>query len=93
MKSSNPRHKNPLAPPRTAADFLARWPGATCTPFKYAPGMSVLILRLADGMMVATGYREAALWDKGMSLMEQVCTDAQRRVYRFSASLPRALAA
>jgi hypothetical protein len=90
MSNLNPRYKNPLTAPRTSLDFLTRWPGATCRPFHYAPGLSVFVLRLADGMVVATGYREAALWDKGMGLLENMCLAAQKRASATVAAMPRA---
>jgi hypothetical protein len=67
-KSSN---KNPLFSPRTKDDFLARWPGATCTPFSYEAGLSVYVLRLEDGALVAVGANDVDIWEKGMALLEK----------------------
>jgi hypothetical protein len=67
-KSSN---RNPLFSPRTEADFLACWPGATCTEFSYDSGLSVYVLRLSDGALVAVGGNNVDIWEKGMALLEK----------------------
>jgi len=72
--------RNPLSAARTSADFLARWPGATCVKFAYDADLYVYVLRLQDGTLVGTGINEGDLWDKGVSLMEHACPVRQKQV-------------
>jgi hypothetical protein len=67
----NRNNKNPLFSPRTETDFRARWPGATCNEFPYDPGLSVFVLRLEDGALVAVCGNDVDIWEKGMALLEK----------------------
>jgi hypothetical protein len=71
---------NPLHSPRSEEDFLACWPGATCEEVNYSPGLTVYVLRLADGMLVAISGSSVTIWDKGMALMEKGFSRKPQRV-------------
>ena len=50
-------------------EFLARWPTAACKMEEYTPGLSVQVLRLEDGTVVAVGAPNSDIWASGLRQM------------------------
>lgn len=57
--------------PRTQSDFLANWPGSTCKKLDYAIGLTVYVLRLANGRLVAVCGNDIDAWEKGYAVLEK----------------------
>lgn len=83
FKKSAKQH-NPLRPYRTAAEFLAISPGATCRKTQYSPDLSVYILRLADGAAFVVAGTEESAWDRGVEMLQKGCIKSQTQVFHRS---------
>lgn len=89
-KSVNP-NANPLRALRTAADFHAISPGATCKKLQYDQELSVFVLKLADGSTLVVAGNEESAWDRGVEMLEN--GHAPAPAYVRAPKCPEALAA